>query len=94
MNPPAMSQYQGPTYIKQLEDVFLPPQPFTDRGFPHQGKPLRPAYAQLPVGPVPQREIFSDFLPFHKDFNRYIYNKKSGYVDRTVTYPIYTTGFH
>lgn len=94
MNPPSMSQYQGPTYIKQMEDVFLPPQPYTDKGFPHQGRELRPPqYAQLPRDLVPQNIVFNDFLPFHKDFNRYIYNKKIGYVDRTVTYPIYNTGF-
>lgn len=92
--PPAMSQYQGPMYIKQMEDVFLPPQPFTTKGFPEQGQELRPPqYAQLPGELVPQKTIFADFLPFRKDFNTYIYNKQSGYIDRTVAYPIYTTGF-
>lgn len=91
---PAMSQYQGPTYIKQMEEVFLPPQPFTDRGFPHQGRPLRPPqYAQLPVQHILPNPVNPDFLPFHVDFNRYIFNKQAGYIDRVNTYPIYTTGF-
>ncbi len=90
---PSMSQYQGQTYIKQMEDVFLPPQPFVNKGFPHQGQPLRaPQYAQLPTQPI-QKQVYPDFLPFHKDFNRYLYNKIIGYTDRDVTYPIRTTGF-
>lgn len=94
MNPPELSQYQGPMYIKQFEDVFLPPQPFSNKGFPHQGRELTPPnYRQLPVDMVLKEPIFNDFLPFRKDFNRYIYNPKSGYVDTHVAYPIYTTGF-
>lgn len=92
--PPAMSQYQGPMYIKQMEDVFLPPQPYTNKGFPNQGQEIRPPdYMQYSKDLVPKNIIFSDFLPFRKDFNSYIYNKQSGYVDRTVRYPIYKTGF-
>lgn len=92
---PMMSQYTGPTYIKQMEDIFMAPQPYTNAGFPHQGRELKPPqYAQLEVAPVPERTLNPDFLPFHVDFNRYIYNKKTGYIDREVTYPVYTTGFH
>lgn len=87
----AMNQ---PMYIKQLEDIFSPPQPYTNNGFPHQGRELKPPnYAQLPTQPVPQNTINPDFLPFHVDFNRYIYNPRNGYYDHKTTYPIYTTGF-
>lgn len=90
---PTMSQYQGTTYIKQMEELFMPPQPFTNKGFPHQGAPLRaPQYAQLSSEHVPTH-VYPDFLPFHKDFNRYLFNKVNGYTDRETTYPIYNSGF-
>lgn len=90
---PMMSQYRGNQYIKQMEDVFMPPQPYVNKGFPQQGRPLVPPnYAQLHSQPVPIA-VNSDFLPFHKDFNRYLYNQIIGYTDKETTYPIYTSGF-
>ena len=90
---PLLSQYQGTQYIKQMEDVFLPPQPFTQNGFPRQAQALRPPqYAQTRATPH-EIPLHRDFLPIHVDFNRYLFNKESGYTERDKTYPIYTTGF-
>ncbi len=89
---PAMSQYQGPMYIKQLEDIFMPPQPFSMAEFPHQAREFKPLYPKLPSEFVPLQEINPDFLPFKVDYKRYIHNSKIGYHDDTP-YPMYTTGF-
>lgn len=90
MNP---IQYQGPLYIKQLEEAILPNrEPYTNIGFPHGGTEIKLEYKQPSRDLVPLY-VAPDFLPFPKDFNRYIYNKKNGYIERDVRYPIYKTGF-
>lgn len=92
MNP--LPPYQGPIFIKQLEDAIYPIRgPLTTLGFPHGGKELESSiFKGQPSGFVPL-EVPYDFLPFPKNFNTYIYNKKNGYIDRTVRYPIYKTGY-
>jgi len=92
---PMQTSFLGPQYIKQVEGLYTPPQPYTSMGFPHMGRDLRsPNYRQLPVDFVQTKPLNPEFLPIHLDFNRYIYNKKTGYVDRGMTYPVYTTGFY
>jgi hypothetical protein len=91
---PQQSQFQGqgPFYIKQLEDIFLPPQTFTMDGFPRAARELRPPqYANRPIQPVPNQQS-PDFMPFHCDFNRYLWNQMAGYTEPN-TYPKMTTGF-
>jgi len=81
------------TYIKQFEDIFLPPQPYTTDGFARRGRELRPPqFANLAQQPV-MKQLHNDFIPLHKDFNRYYYNQLSGYVEKDITYPIYKSGF-
>lgn len=81
------------SYIKVMEDLYLPPQPYVTDGFARRGKEIAPPqYAQLHIGPQPI-ELHPDFLPFHKNFNRYIYNEVTGYTEPDVPYPIYTSGF-
>lgn len=88
---PALSQYQGTMYIKQLEDVVLPRQPFTDAGFPRRGQALVPATYMHSTPQMTERALHRDFLPFHQDFNVKLFNQKVGYTE-PATYPIYATG--
>lgn len=94
---PAQSQYQGPFYIKMLEDIFQAPQPFTDRGFANRGVELK-SQSQLrlwnnPAKPMVQMPIHRDFLPMKANYNFYLYNKETGYVENKMKYPEYATGF-
>lgn len=94
---PQQSQYAGPMYIKQLEDIFLQPQPFTDRGFAQRGVELLPQ-TQLrqwnsPTKPMVTMPLHRDFLPMKANYGLYLPNKETGYVENKITYPEYTTGF-
>jgi hypothetical protein len=80
-------------YIKVMEDLFLPPEPYVTDGFARRGREIMPPqYAQTyhPLVPI---QLHNDFLPFHKNFNSYLYNEKTGYTEPHVPYPIYTSGF-
>ena len=88
---PSLSQYQGTQYIKQLEDVVLPQQPYTDMGFPRRGMPLVPATYMHQAPPMSECPLHRDFLPFHQDFNVKLFNQKVGYTE-PMTYPIRQTG--
>ena len=93
---PQQSQYQGPMYIKQLEDIFLPPQPFTERGFAQRGVELK---SQVELRqwnnprPMVQMPINRDFLPMKANYGLYLPNMMTGYVENKITYPEYATGF-
>ena len=93
---PQQSQYQGPYYIKQLEDIFLPPQPITDRGFAQRGVELT-SQVQLRhwnnPSPMVQMPIHREFLPMKANYGMYLANMETGYVDRKITYPEYASGF-
>jgi len=93
---PQQSQYQGPMFIRQLEDIFLPPQPFTDRGFAQRGVELLPQ-TQLRQWnnprPMVQMPVHRDFLPMKKNYGFYLYNMETGYVENKITYPEYASGF-
>ena len=94
---PQQSQYQGPMFIKTLEDVFLPPAPFTDRGFSQRGVELKPQ-SQLrqwnsPMKPMVQMPLHRDFLPMKANYGMYLANMETGYVDRGITYPQFDSGF-
>jgi hypothetical protein len=93
---PQQSQYQGPMYIKQLEDVFLPPAPFTDRGFAQRGVELK-SQVQLRQWnnprPMVTMPLNREFLPMKANYGFYLANMETGYVDRKVTYPEYASGF-
>ena len=94
---PQQSQYSGPLFIKQLEDIFLPVSPFTDRGFANRGVELKPQ-TQLrqwnsPMKPMVTMPIHQDFLPMKANYNFYLANMKTGYVENKMTYPQYATGF-
>ena len=86
-----------PMYIKQLEDVFLQPQPFTDRGFAQRGVELKPQYEIRQFGgagkPMVQMPIHRDFLPMKANYGMYLANKETGYVENKIAYPEYATGF-
>jgi hypothetical protein len=88
---PTLSQYQGTQYIKQLEDIVLPQQPYTDMGFPRRGMPLVPATYMHPTHAMTERPLHRDFLPFHQDFNIKLFNPKTGYTE-AMTYPFYQSG--
>lgn len=94
---PQQSQYQGPMYIKQLEDVFLPPQPFTERGFAQRGVELLPQTQIRQFGgagrPMVQMPVHRDFLPMKANYGFYLPNMVTGYVENKMTYPAYATGF-
>lgn len=91
---PQQSQYQGPMYIKQLEDIFLQPQPFTERGFANRGVELKQVrqwssnYTQ-----AVQMPINREFLPMKANYGLYLPNMITGRVENNMTYPEYTTGF-
>jgi hypothetical protein len=93
---PQQSQYQGPMYIKQLEDVFLPPQPFTERGFAQRGVELQ-SQVQLRQWnnprPMVQMPLNREFLPMKANYGFYLANMETGYVDRKETYPQLASGF-
>lgn len=99
LQPPAQSQFQGQGvyYIKQLEDIFLPPQPFTDYGFARRGLELKPQSEIRQWGgagrPMVQMPIHRDFLPIKSNYGSYLYNMENGYVERDKVYTKYTTGF-
>lgn len=94
---PQQSNYQGPMFIKQLEDIFLEPQPFTDRGFAQRGVELLPQ-TQLrqwnsPMKPMVTMPLHRDFLPMKANYNFYLANKETGYVENKIKYPEYVSGF-
>ncbi len=75
-------------FIKQLEDIQLANiQPFTTDGFARRGKELKSLEKFKPVNEFVEIPLEPDFLPFHKDFNHYLFNKKTGYVEPNVPYP-------
>ena len=81
------------SYIKVFEDLYLPPQPYVTDGFARRGRELQPPQYAQTHGPVELTPLHSDFLPFHKNFNSYMYNTTTGYTEPDVPYPIYTSGF-
>lgn len=93
---PQQSQYQGQLYIKQLEDVFLEPQPFTDKGFAQRGVELK-SQVQLRhwnnPRPMVEMPLHREFLPMKANYGLYLANKETGYVENKITYPEYATGF-
>jgi hypothetical protein len=90
---PQQSQYQGPMYIKQLEDIFLPPSPFTPAGFGKQGKDLVQVRQWNNPRPMVQMPLHRDFLPMKANYGMYLANKETGYVENKITYPEYASGF-
>jgi hypothetical protein len=93
---PQQSQFQGPQvmYIKQLEDIFLPPQPFTMAGFGKSGQDLVQVQQWGGAGkPMVTLPLHRDFLPMKANYGMYLANKETGYVENKITYPEYTTGF-
>ena len=90
---PQQSQYQGPQFIKQLEDIFLPPQPFTDRGFAQRGVEIQQRTIWSNTSPGVAMPLHRDFLPMKANYGLYLANKETGYVENKITYPKYATGF-
>lgn len=90
---PANSAYTGPMYIKQIEDIYLPPQSFTTNGFAGRGRELKQPNQWSTKGPSVQLPLHREFLPMKANYNFYLANMKTGYVDRKTTYPNYTSGF-
>jgi hypothetical protein len=92
---PQQSQYQGPMFIKQIEDVFLPPQPFTDRGFAQRGSGDLKQVRQYGGSGLPmvQMPLYQDFLPMKTNYGLYLANKMTGYQENNIAYPEYATGF-
>jgi hypothetical protein len=91
---PTQSQYQGPMYIKQLEDIFMPPQPITDRGFAQRGVELNQVRQWGGAGkPMVQMPIHREFLPMKANYGLYLANKETGYQERDIRYPEFTSGF-
>jgi len=91
---PQQSQYQGPMFIKQLEDIFMPPQPFTPNGFGKQGRELVQVRQWGGSGvPMVQMPLHRDFLPMKANYGLYLANKETGYVENKITYPEYASGF-
>ena len=81
-------------YIKQLEDIFLPPQPFTERGFAQRGVELQQVRQFGGAGrPMVQMPLNREFLPMKANYGMYLPNMMTGYVERKEAYPEYTTGF-
>jgi hypothetical protein len=83
-----LQQPQQPFFLKQVEDIILTPQPFSDRGFAQRGSELRQVRqwsgSQPPVPiQVPSRE----WLPMKANYGFYLYNMETGYVDRGKNFP-------
>lgn len=83
---------QAPLFIKQIEDIQLANiQPFTTDGFARRGREIRqPNPFENRQGQHVEIPLQRDFLPFHLDFNHYIFNKKTGYTEPNIPYPTLT----
>lgn len=92
---PQQSQFQGPQvmYIKQLEDIMMPYQPFSPAGFGKSGQDLVQVRQFAGTGKPIQMPLHRDFLPMKANYGMYLANKETGYVENKITYPEYTTGF-